>query len=87
MTWGTATGGHHKGLAGTVRIGGDHGHTYTTKATHGYWRIKLPAGTYIVQGLSTQVPGGRHWSRAVHLVVRAGRPVTNVHVEYSIPTG
>lgn len=88
MTWGTATGGHHKGLSGTVRVVGDTGHTtYTTKATDGHRKTRLPAGIYTVQGLSMQVPGERRWSTAVHLVVRSGQTDTRVRVRYSIPTG
>jgi hypothetical protein len=70
-------------LSGTIRFVADHGRkTYRTKATDGHWKAKLPAGGYTVEGLSKQVNGGRHWSQATHLVVRAGHTGTNVRVIY-----
>lgn len=71
-------------LSGTVRFVNDRDHrTYVTRATNGRWKIKVPPGTYTVEGRSEQVNEGRHWSQPMRVVVHTAENRPNVRVAYT----
>lgn len=47
-------------LSGNIRLVAEYGgKVYSTQATNGRWRIKVPAGAYAIMGRSEKVNGGR----------------------------
>lgn len=70
-------------LSGTIRLVAEHGgKVYSTQATNGRWRIKVPTGEYIITGRSKKVNGDA-WSTPTHVDVRAAHTTQDVLVSYS----